>query len=74
MEVLFTTLFIALLVFLVFGVGCHELAKKNDIGNTGCWFIVGFCLGPLGLAIVLLAINQKKYGSQQKHESDESKE
>ena len=74
MEELFTILFIALLVFLVFGVGCHELAKKNDIGHTGCWFIVGFCLGPLGLALVLLAMNQKKYGSQQEHESEGIKE
>ena len=46
MEELFITLFIAFLVFLVFGVDCHELAMKNDIGHTGCWFIVGFCLGP----------------------------
>lgn len=74
MQEIFTTLFIVLLVFLIFGVSCHEVAKKNGIEYTGSWFLVGFFLGPLGLAFVLLAVNQKKYGLQQENETDDTTE
>ena len=54
MEEVLTVLIVVLVVFLVFGVVCQDLAKKRQAGHDGAWFIVGFFLGPLGLGLVLL--------------------
>lgn len=54
MEELLTFFIVAAIVFLIFGVVCSDLAKKRQAGHNGAWFVVGFCLGPLGLGLVLL--------------------
>ena len=59
-EEIMTFLVLGLIVCVVFGVACSELAKQRKAGYKGSWFIVGLCLGPLGLGLVLLSQKQEE--------------
>ena len=59
MELLQGMLILLIGPFLVFGLICNHLARKYHAMKPGFWFWAGFFLGPLGMALVLVAINQK---------------
>ena len=52
---------VGLIVQIIFGSACFVLADRGKTTHPFAWFVVGLCLGPLGLAFSLISSHPSEY-------------
>lgn len=55
MEFIYLLILAGLVFAMLCGVICARVAEDQSTEHPVLWFIVGFCLGPLGIGLALLS-------------------
>ena len=63
-DVMLTAIIVGVVVQFVFGTACVTLADEGNTKHPFAWFIVGLCLGPLGLSFSLISRDPYRTGSR----------